>query len=287
MRSFALLVILAGCSKAPSNAQHDAAIDAPVVIDAPGADFTLAVTTAEPRVAAGGSDVLAVAVTPQDGFDAAVTVAVPSPPPGVIVTNATIAAGATTGTLALVGDAGLDIGSAVTLHVVATAGAIEHAVDVVAAITALPGAPDPTFGGSGVVTLPLGTTSACNDLGIGSDGAITLIGQAVASSAEVGAIGRVLANGSADTAFAIVESDQGDPAAAKFACGEVTSDDGVVAGGTASDLHAGVANQAWLARFSFTGTEVTAFGSAGSDFIEPHLAVSALATTPVGAVVVL
>src|SRR5580692_10564605 len=138
MRSFALLVILAGCSKAPSNAQHDAAIDAP------GADFTLAVTTAEPRVAAGGSDVLAVAVTPQDGFDAAVTVAVPSPPPGVIVTNATIAAGATTGTLALVGDARRDLGSALTLHGGAPAGASEHAVDLGPASIALPGAPDPT-----------------------------------------------------------------------------------------------------------------------------------------------
>src|ERR1700733_12197462 len=142
-----LLILATGCSQilglaAPHAAPADASTaDATAPDAAGGSNFTLQVTTAAPRVPQGGFDYLAVAVTRTD-FTDAIVVDVPSPPPGVMVTSATVDGSATTATLTLTGSADLVVGSDVELTLVGSGGGISHELDVTAAVTFKPGIPD-------------------------------------------------------------------------------------------------------------------------------------------------
>lgn len=282
MRWLACAAVLA---VACSNSSPHGAADAPRGDGSPGVDgnavgdFTVRVTTARPRVPAGGFDSLDVAVT-RDAFAGAIDIAIPSPPAGVTATPITLDAGATTGALRLDGDASLVVGSAVALHVVATGAGLSHAVDVTLAVTFVPGSLDPGFGGSGAVSLALGASSRCNDLAIGSDDEITAVGAEIGSGAVSGVVARVLASGSADPSFTPTPINPKPPLQAQFISGALAADGGVFAGGFATDPSTGAAQVPWLARFSPTGG--VAFGS---DF--PRSSATATATaiarTPAGA----
>ncbi len=292
MRSRAVVVCslrswLAGCSSILGLSAPHGVADGDGGIDGTGApDFTIRVTNASPRVPQSGSDFLNLEIT-RTNLTSAIEVAIPNPPADVTVTPTII--DGTTGSMLVMGDANLTLGSDVPLHIVATAGTITHSVDVTAVVTRKPGILDPGFDNTGQIILQLQGGNAFGnefeDVVFGPNGALTVVGDDFNDNGGgFGIMWTLTGSGSGDPAFnggAPVSLKQSSGSAPAGFFGVTRQSDGHSIGvGFSRDPFAGSAGQfpaGWIASVRTTGVEETQFGDDESnDFFDPQPGVLAV-----------
>jgi uncharacterized delta-60 repeat protein len=293
------VVVLSGCSsilglKPPQERTGDAGGSDAGGGDSGLPDFTIAVTTAAPRVPQDGSDFIDVAIT-RTNLTAPIAVSVPTPPTDVTVTAVTIDGSAAAGSLVVAGDAELPLlgsgggANEVLLHIVATADGIEHDVDVTAVVTLRPGIPDPNFGsaGTGEFTLQLNGGSTFDneffDVAFGSNGTLTLAGDTQNSlGAGDGIMIRLTSSGAPDAAFhggTALEIDQHTGTApGDFYADSRQSDGHVIGVGQTQDQFTKQFPAGWVASVTAAGSEESDFGDleGGNDFVDSSQAILAV-----------
>ena len=270
-----------GCSNLLGLSSPHEAIDAPggadAAIDAATPDFQLAVATIHPRVPAGGSDVLSIAVTRVGGFADDITVSVLSPPAGLSVGSAvTVSGSATTADLELAGSGSLAIGAHLPITVLGLAGSIDHQLPVDLPVTGLPGHLDPTYGTAHdgtVVFNPLGATAtSCEDLDVDPTGLVTYAGGTVGGGAAHAIVGQLNVDGSFNGGFAHASvfgtgveevGPAGTNSVPSLAQAIARNVDRPIVSG-AVDVSG--ADTAWIAAFNGIGDPDNAFGTAGQVF---------------------
>jgi len=269
------VLVFAGCSQILGlSAPHEQG-DAAGSADAPQqADFSLRVTTLAPRVPQNSFDFIDVAVTPGPGFTGAITVDIPSPPAGVTVTPATIAAGSTTGRVKVAGAKGLTVGAQLALDVVASGGGATHDVPVNAVVTLQPGILDPGYGASGNGIVPVvflsGNNGFFTDALVGPGNTVIAVGCADLAGGPRGAIARLTAAGDLDTAFGsngftLATSDPNSTKFVQLFAVARQSSGNLVTVGQGPDPVTAVASATWTTAFQASGQPDTEFFSPFDD----------------------
>lgn len=114
-----------------------------------GPTFSFAITSANARAPYGGFNYVDVSIDRVSGFSGAIDVVAVTPPTGLVTETLSIPAGATTGRFRITASGALTLGTAFTLKLRATSGAIVQDATVSAVVTGQPGAFDASFGAAG------------------------------------------------------------------------------------------------------------------------------------------